>query len=117
MLAEADRKIAVHVDVNTIWFAMRVRGFLFFLTNCKFLTSAKPDAALYREVVEGLVQRNELEKRFLETVDREIEAALNKKDPPRKQMLPEPSIPLPKLPDTGSELPGISPIDLTRRPE
>ena len=90
VLAQADRRIAQQLDVDAIWFSLKVRGFLFFLTTGQFLPSAKPDALIYRGVVEALVDKGELKTPVLEAVDREIEAVLGKR--PEAAGRPDPSL-------------------------
>lgn len=72
-LARANRRIARRLDVQAVWFALQIRGFLFFLNTGEFLASSKPDAPAYRAVVEALVQKGEVDKSLLEAVDREID--------------------------------------------
>jgi hypothetical protein len=71
-------RISRSVEADDVWFTLRLRSFYFFLTTGKFLSSGKPDAPLYRPVIAALVGKGEMDKRFLEAVDREIEAPVGK---------------------------------------
>jgi hypothetical protein len=78
VLAYFDQRIGQRVEGNDVWFTLRLRGFLFFLNTGRFLSNGKPDAPLYRPVVAALVDKGELENRFLEAVDDQIDAGLGK---------------------------------------
>jgi hypothetical protein len=77
ILAQLDVPIVVPMRPEEVRLAASLRSFLFFLNVGKFYPSvAKQDASLYRPVIAGLVHRNELQKTFLDAVDRELASAL-----------------------------------------
>ena len=80
ILDRLDTRISLSrkLDADDVWFTLRLRSFYFFLITGKFLSSGKPDAPLYRPVIAALVGKGEMEERFLEAVDREIEAPSGK---------------------------------------
>ncbi len=85
ILDRLDTRISLSrkLDADDVWFTLRLRSFYFFLTTGKFLSSGKPDAPLYRPVIAALVGKGEIEERFLEAVDREIEAPSGKQFAPQ----------------------------------
>jgi hypothetical protein len=86
VVRECDTLLA-HLDADSaqirpgdIRLAASLRSFLFFLNLGRFYTNlARQEAPLYRPVITALVQRNELKRTFLETVDREIASILAQK--------------------------------------